>query len=356
MLDDMKYQTLQDILFRLPTETSHYLSLHSIAVLQQLKLTSLIAKAVTDDPVTLMGIEFPNRVGLAAGLDKDAKCIAGLDALGFGFIEVGTVTPKPQRGNPKPRLFRIPSRQAIINRMGFNNEGVDEMSKRIRRANFAGVLGVNIGKNAKTADEDTLSDYTFCMRKVYEQASYIVVNISSPNTQGLRAFQHGDELARLLEGLRVVHRELQDKYQKHVPLLVKIAPDMDDEEILTISRRLLEFEVDGVIVSNTTVSRSALLGENHSSEKGGLSGDPLRNQSNHVLAMVASEVKPKLAVIGVGGIMLPEHAAQKIELGADLVQLYTGFIYSGPDLIAESSEAIRAALGQINLMPSASAL
>ncbi|HIG42397.1 MAG: quinone-dependent dihydroorotate dehydrogenase [bacterium] len=337
----MKYKTLQDLLFLLPTETSHHLSLESIGLMQQLKLTPLIAREMVSDPVEVMGIKFPNRVGLAAGLDKDARCIEGLASLGFGFLEVGSVTPRPQPGNPKPRLFRLKSRKALINRMGFNNEGVDAMMKRIRRSKFSGVLGINIGKNADTPLESTLDDYIICLRKVYKQASYVVLNISSPNTQGLRSLQHGEELSRLLEGLKKVHQELKLKYARNVPLLVKIAPDMDDDEIHQVIHHLLEFELDGVIVSNTTVSRSAVVGEKYSDETGGLSGDPLRNQSNHVLGLVAADVNKKMAVIGVGGIMSGDDAAEKIRLGADLVQIYTGFIYAGPDLITESALAIK---------------
>ena len=337
----MKYQTLQNLLFLLPTETSHNLSLQSISLMKQLELTPLIAHDRVSDPVEVMGIQFPNRVGLAAGLDKDARCIDGMAALGFGFLEVGTVTPRPQPGSPKPRLFRLKQRKAIINRMGFNNEGVDAMIKRIRRSPFDGVLGINIGKNKDTPLENTLDDYTTCLRKVYKTATYIVVNISSPNTQGLRSLQFGEELVRLLAGIKEEHLRLKEKYEKYVPLVVKIAPDMDEKEVDDVAKRLLDFELDGVIVSNTTVSRKDIVGEKYSSETGGLSGDPLRDQSNLVLAQIADLVKNKMAVIGVGGIMQGEHAAEKIRLGADLVQLYTGFIYSGPDLVRDSALSIR---------------
>ncbi|MFT5210586.1 MAG: dihydroorotate dehydrogenase [Flavobacterium sp.] len=345
----MKYDLLQKLLFLLPTETSHHLSLQSIALMEQLNLSSLVANDPVIDPLELMGIRFPNRVGLAAGLDKDAHCIDGMSALGFGFLEVGTVTPQAQQGNPKPRLFRLKSTNALINRMGFNNEGVDAMIKRIRRSNFAGVLGINIGKNASTAIEDALGDYEYCLRKVYKFASYIVVNISSPNTQGLRSLQHGDELSKLLDGLKKEQTTLAIKHQKHTPLLVKIAPDMNDEEITTLTNKLLEFELDGIVVSNTTVSRSAVVGEKHASEIGGLSGEPLKVQSDHVLSIVSalvssavSSADKKMAIIGVGGILKPEDALNKVKLGADLVQVYTGFIYKGPDLIHQSAQAIQA--------------
>ena len=338
----MNYKSLQKLLFLLPTETSHHLSLQSVALMRQMNLSALVAKDRVQDSVELMGMQFPYRVGLAAGLDKDARCIEGMSALGFGFLEVGTVTPKPQSGNSKPRLFRLVSSRAIINRMGFNNEGVDAMVKRIRRSNFKGVLGINIGKNATTALEDALADYEYCLRKIYKSASYIVVNISSPNTKGLRSLQHGDELSALLEGLKETHATLIHKHQKTVPLLVKIAPDMDDDEVFQVSRKLLEFELDGVVVSNTTISRSGVIGQKYANESGGLSGTPLKDQSNRVLALVSSEVKDKITIIGVGGILDKEDALTKIKLGADLVQIYTGFIFKGPDLIFEAASAIQA--------------
>ncbi|MEX1237451.1 MAG: dihydroorotate dehydrogenase (quinone), partial [Pseudomonadales bacterium] len=285
---------------------------------------------------------FPNPVGLAAGLDKNATCIEGMAAMGFGFIEVGTVTPKAQAGNPKPRLFRLTARNALINRMGFNNEGVEAMAKRIKRSGFKGVLGINIGKNASTPVEDALSDYEFCMRKVYQLASYIVVNISSPNTPGLRNLQRQQELEALLDGLQKVHGELKAKYDKHVPLVVKIAPDIDDDEVIDIANCLLAHHIDGVVVTNTTVSRSAVYGERHSDEAGGLSGAPLKNQANHVLKLVADHVQGAMTVIGVGGIMSAEDAVEKLRLGADLVQIYTGFIFKGPALVSESVAQISA--------------
>ncbi len=333
----MKYQTVRDLLFLLSTETSHHLSLESISLLRMLRLTPLIAREVVSDPVEVMGIVFPNRVGLAAGMDKDARCVDGMASMGFGFLEVGTLTPNPQSGNPKPRLFRLKSRKALINRMGFNNEGVVAAMIRIRRSDFRGVLGINIGKNATTAPASTLDDYLFCLRKVYKHASYVVINISSPNTRGLRSLQHGEELAVLLEGLKEEYLALKVKYDKHVPLVVKIAPDMEDDEVDQLVNRLLEFELDGVCVGNTTVSRANVTGEKHADETGGLSGDPLRTRSNRMLGFVAAAVDKKMAIIGVGGIMSGKDAVEKIRLGADLVQVYTGFIYAGPDLVAESA-------------------
>lgn len=341
----MNYQYLKNLLFLLPTETSHTISLQSISLLQQLKLAPLIAREVVHDPVEVMGLKFPNRVGLAAGLDKDARCIDGMAALGFGFLEVGTVTPKPQAGNAKPRLFRLKSERALINRMGFNNEGVAGMAKRIRRSSYDGILGVNIGKNADTPLEDSLQDYEFCLHKVYKVASYVVVNVSSPNTEGLRSLQFGDDFARLLHGLKEAQQRLKEKHGKQVPLVIKIAPDLDDAEISQVAQRLIEFELDGVIVGNTTVARDMLDQRQtvrYAKEQGGLSGEPLRELSDHVLEIMAGHVKAKMAVIGVGGILSGEDAVRKIDLGADLVQIYTGFIYRGPDLVGESARAIAA--------------
>ncbi len=338
----MNYSLFRDLLFLMPPEASHHLSLQSMTWLERFNLSPLLAREMIRDPITVMGIEFPNAVGLAAGLDKDARCIDGLAAMGFGFLEVGTVTPKPQPGNPGPRMFRLPRKRALINRMGFNNDGVTVMCERIRKARFKGVLGINIGKNAVTPVENALADYALCLREVYALASYIVVNISSPNTPGLRHLQHETELARLLEGLKNEHTKLVQAHGKNVPLVVKIAPDMADEEVRRLVQRLQSFEIDGVIVTNTTIARDRVAGEKHGNELGGLSGEPLRDLANHVLSLVAAEVKGKMAIIGVGGIMTGDDAAEKIRLGADLVQLYTGFIYAGPDLIVDSVRSIKA--------------
>lgn len=336
----MSYKVIRDLLFLLPPETSHHISMQAINWLGQTRLSSLLARPMVSDPVEVMGIQFPNRVGLAAGLDKDGAYIDGLGTLGFGFLEVGTVTPEPQPGNEKPRMFRLAPEQAIINRMGFNNDGVDALVRRVRRCNFDGVLGINIGKNKLTANEDTLSDYVTCLKKVYKFAHYITINISSPNTKDLRALQFGSELEALLDGLKQAHEELKTQHKKHVPIVVKIAPDMEEQEIRAVCQSLLKFEVDGVIVSNTTVDRTSILESRYFGETGGLSGAPLFERSNRALQLVVDEVKSKMAIIGVGGIMDGDAAAEKIRLGADLVQLYTGFIYSGPDLIEEAALAI----------------
>ncbi|MBV1879628.1 MAG: quinone-dependent dihydroorotate dehydrogenase [Pseudomonadales bacterium] len=337
----MNYNTLQKLLFLLPTEISHQLSLQTINLAWRLKLAPLLAREIVHDPVTVMGIAFPNRVGLAAGMDKDGTCIDGMATLGFGAIEIGTVTPLAQKGNPKPRLFRLPDQRAIINRMGFNNFGVDAMIERISRSKYDGVLGVNIGKNKSTELADGLQDYLICMKKVYQFASYIVVNISSPNTEGLRSLQHGDHLRDLLFGLKEAHQALVTEHQRYVPLVVKISPDMNDGEVDEVIENLLQYEVDGVIVSNTTISRESVAGAKLAIEQGGLSGAPLKSKSNYVLSRVAEQVSRKMAVIGVGGIMQAEDAAEKIRLGADLVQLYSGFIYQGPDLVAQCASVIQ---------------
>ena len=337
----MKYPVIRDLLFLLPPEAAHHLSLQALSAAAACQLTSLLAPPPPADPVQLMGLTFPNRVGLAAGLDKDARCIDGLAALGFGHIEVGTVTPRPQPGNASPRLFRLPKHKALINRLGFNNAGVEAMVESIRHARYDGILGVNIGKNASTPADQALEDYKRCLRAVYGVASYVTVNISSPNTPGLRALQEGEQLPRLLAALKEEGSQLAQRHGRQVPLLVKIAPDLSDEALRGLAARLLEFAVEGVIVGNTTLARDSVTGT-HADETGGLSGAPLLDRANHALEVVASEVKGKLALIGVGGITQGEDAARKVSLGADLVQLYTGFIYAGPALIEQSVRAIRA--------------
>jgi dihydroorotate dehydrogenase len=287
-----------------------------------------------------MGIEFPNPVGLAAGLDKNADHLAGLAALGFGFIEVGTVTPRPQPGNPKPRLFRIPEKQAIINRMGFNNLGVDHLLGKVKAANYSGVLGINIGKNFDTPVENAADDYRICLRKVYAHASYITVNMSSPNTPGLRDLQFGEPLKRLLASLKAEQQKLQAEYRQYVPMVVKIAPDMADDDIREVAAALIEFELDGVIATNTTISRDGVKGLMHAEQAGGLSGAPLREKSTEVIHKFAQALGGKLPIIGVGGILSGQDGADKILAGASLVQLYSGFIYRGPELIRDVNQSI----------------
>ena len=306
-------------------------------------LPLLRGKPASARPVEIMGIEFPSPVGLAAGLDKNADHIDALAALGFGFIEVGTLTPRPQPGNPKPRLFRLQSERAIINRMGFNNKGIDHALEQIKRSRFKGVLGINIGKNFDTPVENAADDYLIGMRKSYVAATYIVVNLSSPNTPGLRSLQFGDELNKLLKLLKAEQASLNAEHGKHVPLVVKIAPDLSDDEIGLIASALLENEIEGVIATNTTLDRSLVQGSRLKDEAGGLSGAPLTEKSNHVIRVLSQALQGKIPIIGVGGILSGEDAKAKIAAGASLVQVYSGFIYRGPELIAESVRAIEEA-------------
>lgn len=337
----MLYSLAKSLLFSLPPETAHQLSLTGISLAERLGLLR-VSTATIEQPVTLMGLSFPNPVGLAAGLDKNGDHIDGLAALGFGFIEVGTVTPRPQPGNPKPRLFRLPQATAIINRMGFNNLGVDHLVSQVERARYRGILGINIGKNFDTPVERAAGDYLACLDRVYAHASYVTVNISSPNTQGLRSLQSGDALAGLLEPLKNRQQQLASQHGRHVPLVVKIAPDLTREDVEGIASLLRRFEIDGVIATNTTISREGVQGLPHGDETGGLSGAPVRASSTRVLRELVQALDGALPVIGVGGITDAVSAAEKISAGADLVQLYTGFIYRGPELIREADQAITA--------------
>lgn len=337
----MLYSLAKSLLFSLPPETAHQLSLTGISLAERLGLLR-VSTATIEQPVTLMGLSFPNPVGLAAGLDKNGDHIDGLAALGFGFIEVGTVTPRPQPGNPKPRLFRLPQATAIINRMGFNNLGVDHLVSQVERARYRGILGINIGKNFDTPVERAAGDYLACLDRVYAHASYVTVNISSPNTQGLRSLQSSDALAGLLEPLKNRQQQLASQHGRHVPLVVKIAPDLTREDVEGIASLLRRFEIDGVIATNTTISREGVQGLLHGDETGGLSGAPVRASSTRVLRELVQALDGALPVIGVGGITDAVSAAEKISAGADLVQLYTGFIYRGPELIREADQAITA--------------
>lgn len=335
------YSLLQKVLFQLPTETSHNLGMAGISLADKLCLTRAVAPAPVSHPVEVMGITFPNPVGLAAGLDKDAKHIDGLAALGFGFVEVGTVTPRAQPGNPQPRLFRLPEARAIINRMGFNNLGVDHLVEQVKAAKFSGVLGINIGKNKDTPAEQAVDDYLICMRKVYEYASYITVNLSSPNTPGLRDLQFGEPLKQLLAQLKQAQAELAEQHGRYVPLAVKIAPDMAASDIADVAAAFREHRIDAVIATNTTIEREAVQHLKHGAEAGGLSGAPVRDKSTEVIRELAKELRGEIPIIGVGGIMSGADAAEKIRAGASLVQIYSGFIYAGPQLIADSVNAIK---------------
>lgn len=336
----MLYQAARSLLFKLDPETAHDLSLNSLSLMSSIGLNSLFRVKTLSQPVEVMGIQFPNPVGLAAGLDKNGIAIDGMAALGFGFIEVGTVTPRPQPGNPQPRLFRIPEHQAIINRMGFNNQGVDTLLKNIEKSRYDGVLGINIGKNFDTPVEKAIDDYLICMRKVYDKATYITVNVSSPNTPGLRSLQFGDSLNELLAALKTEQARLARLHGKYVPVAVKIAPDMSEDEFGLVAAALKSYEMDGVIATNTTLSRNGVEDSLLAQEAGGLSGVPVRNAATKAIRILARELDGALPIIGVGGITNGFDAAEKIEAGASLVQVYTGFIYRGPELISESVKAI----------------
>ena len=334
------YSLSRAALFSMDAEAAHEFTIRSLSRLQHTPLRCTFAQPFVNDPVTLCGLRFPNRVGLAAGLDKNAECIAAWEAMGFGFVEVGTVTPKGQPGNPKPRMFRLPPSEALINRMGFNNHGVDALLARVDAARFKGVLGINIGKNFDTPVERADEDYLLCLDKVYHHASYVTVNVSSPNTPGLRSLQFGDSLKRLLEALRLRREDLEIEHGKRVPLAIKIAPDMTDDETVLVAEAVLQAGMDAIIATNTTLSREGVAGLAHADEAGGLSGAPVREKSTHTVRVLAQTLSGRLPIIAVGGITEGRHAAEKIAAGASLVQLYSGFIYKGPALIREAVDAI----------------
>jgi dihydroorotate dehydrogenase len=336
------YTAIRNILFRLDAEVAHDFSLDILGAAERLKLLSLFAPGTYYNPVEVMGLHFPNPVGLAAGLDKNGDYFNALGRLGFGFVEIGTITPKPQPGNPQPRMFRVPERQAIINRMGFNNKGVDHLVAQVKKRRYQGILGINIGKNASTPVEQAVDDYLTCMRKVYALADYITVNISSPNTPGLRDLQFGDSLNQLLAPLKQEQERLHRELGRYVPLAVKIAPDMDDAAIAQVANVLLGQGMDGVIATNTTIGRDGVEGCVNGDEAGGLSGLPVQDKSTAVIAALHSHLGKRIPIIGVGGIVDGASAAAKIEAGASLVQLYYGFIYRGPALIGEAVDAIAA--------------
>ena len=296
-------------------------------------------QTLVSKPISVMGIDFPNRVGLAAGLDKNGEYIDALANLGFGFIEIGTVTPRPQDGNPQPRLFRLPKAEAIINRMGFNNKGIDYLIEQVKQSSFDGVLGINIGKNFDTAVENAVDDYLICLNKAYPYASYITINISSPNTPGLRTLQYGDELRDLLIALKQEQAVLADRHNKYVPIAIKIAPDLEGHEIKSMADVFLEQKIDCLIATNTTLSREAVKGQEHAEEAGGLSGKPVTQKSTEVIKQFHKHLGDKIPIIGVGGISSTQDAKDKLEAGASLVQIYTGFVYHGADLITQCVNA-----------------
>lgn len=333
------YPVARSALFKLDPEAAHELSIKQFSCLPRGMVKTLFNPAVADKPVELMGLQFRNPVGLAAGLDKNGECIQAFDAMGFGFVEIGTVTPRPQTGNPKPRLFRLPEHGAIINRMGFNNEGVDALVARAEKAKRSGklkaVLGINIGKNKDTANEDANEDYLICLRKVYGAADYVTVNLSSPNTPGLRDLQHGDAMDDLLKALKQEQKALAEASGRYVPVLVKIAPDLSDDEVVDVAARLQRAGIDGVIATNTTLSREAVAGHQHADEAGGLSGLPVLQRSTEVVAKLRECLGPDYPIIAVGGVSGGADAAAKRAAGANLVQIYSGFIYQGPRLLGD---------------------
>jgi len=331
----MFYSALRKVFFQFDAEKIHELTIKSLKSTGSTPFNLLYKQTISEKPVEVMGIKFPNPVGLAAGLDKNGECINAFAAMGFGFVEVGTVTPRPQPGNEKPRIFRLVEANAIINRMGFNNKGVDYLVEQVKKANFKGVLGINIGKNKDTPDENAKDDYIHCMRKVYDHASYITVNISSPNTPGLRSLQYGEALNELLSALKDEQKRLAQQFDKYVPIAVKIAPDLNEEEVNSIAQSLIDNDIDGVIATNTTLSREGVEGLEHGEEMGGLSGEPVKDKSTKVISLLAKALDNKLPIIGVGGISNDVDAKEKIEVGAKLIQVYTGFIYQGPALIKD---------------------
>ncbi|QZN94083.1 quinone-dependent dihydroorotate dehydrogenase [Symbiopectobacterium purcellii] len=331
----MFYPVIKKALFQLDPERAHEFTFQQLRRLSNTPFEFLIRQSVPTKPVTCMGLSFKNPLGLAAGLDKDGDCIDALGAMGFGHIEVGTVTPRPQPGNDKPRLFRVVEAEGLINRMGFNNHGVDNLIENVKKSRFGGVLGINIGKNKDTPVEQGKDDYLICMDKIYAHAGYIASNISSPNTPGLRSLQYGEALDDLLQAIKNKQEALHQQYQKYVPIAVKIAPDLSEEELIQIADSLVRHNIDGVIATNTTLNRDLIQGLNHCGQTGGLSGRPLQQRSTEVIRRLAQELNGRLPIIGVGGVDSLTAAREKMAAGASLVQIYSGFIFHGPRLIKD---------------------
>lgn len=332
------YSLLRPLIFRLDPETAHTLTLKTLDIACK---TGLLGRPITESSksIEVMGLEFPSVVGLAAGLDKNGDHIDALAALGFGAIEIGTVTPRPQPGNPRPRLFRLPEAEAIINRMGFNNLGVDRLVEQVKKSSFKGIVGINIGKNFDTEIENAVDDYLICLKKVYPYASYVTINISSPNTANLRDLQSKDQLGGLLSLLKQTQANLHKEHGRYVPLVLKIAPDMDEEALQTVADTLLAHEIDGVIATNTTITRAGVEGLEHGEEQGGLSGAPLTEKSTAVVKTLYERLGEKVPIIAAGGILCADDAQAKLDAGARLVQVYSGLIYRGPQLVRDISES-----------------
>ncbi|MGH6648747.1 quinone-dependent dihydroorotate dehydrogenase [Aquabacterium sp.] len=338
------YALSRAVLFNMDPEAAHELTMGALARFQNTPLSCAWGASRVSDPVEIAGLKFPNRIGMAAGLDKNGRCIDGLGAMGFGFVEVGTVTPKPQPGNPKPRMFRLPEANALINRLGFNNDGLDAFVANVRRARFrqqGGILGLNIGKNASTAIENAVDDYLIGLEGVYPWADYVTVNISSPNTQNLRSLQSDEALDKLLGALQERRQALMARDKRHVPMFVKIAPDLDETQVGVIAATLQNNGIDGVIATNTTIGRDAVKGLQHANETGGLSGAPVFEASNQVIRQLRAALGPRFPIIGVGGVMSGLDARAKRDAGADLVQIYTGLIYQGPALVGDCALALK---------------
>jgi len=331
----MFFSLSQKLMFQLDPERAHDMAISFFKRTANTPLACAYAQSLKDNPVNVMGIDFKNPVGLAAGLDKNGECVDAFDKMGFGFVEVGTVTPRAQGGNDKPRIFRLKEQQAIINRMGFNNHGVDALINNVSKRQSNGVLGINIGKNFDTPVEQGKDDYLLCMDKVYQHASYITVNISSPNTPGLRSLQYGEALDDLLKSLKEKQAALATIHNKTVPLLLKIAPDLTHEEVVQIADSLVKYNVDGVISTNTTLSREGVENSTYGNQAGGLSGRPVAQKSTEVVRVLSEELKGKVPIVGVGGIDSSQSAANKFDAGASLIQVYSGFIYQGPKLIKD---------------------
>ncbi|MEI7870130.1 MAG: quinone-dependent dihydroorotate dehydrogenase [Candidatus Methylumidiphilus sp.] len=336
----MLYELIRPVLFQFDPETAHHLGLAALRLSAKLGPFNPMRQTLVGHPRTVMGLEFPNPVGLAAGMDKNGDCIEGMAALGFGFLELGTVTPVPQPGNPKPRMFRLVDQQAVINRLGFNNMGVDYLIEQVKARRSRILLGINIGKNLATAVENALDDYLITLRKVYPHADYITVNISSPNTPGLRKLQTAEYLGELLGGLELEREKLAQEHGRRVPMAVKIAPDLDPQEIAPLVEMLVKHRVDAVIATNTTLSRAGVESSVYASEAGGLSGKPLFGQSTEIVARLSGILQGELPIIACGGIFSADDARAKLDAGASLVQIYTGFIYWGPELVKEIAEAV----------------
>ena len=336
----MLYKLLRTLMFQLDAEKAHHLGLKGLNILEMSGLSSIIYPKEAATPVTVMGLTFANSVGLAAGLDKNGDYIEALSAVGFGFVEIGTVTPRPQNGNPKPRLFRLPEAQAIINRMGFNNLGVDHLIEQVKVAQTDAIIGINIGKNFDTPVEKAVDDYLIGLRKVYSHADYVTINISSPNTPGLRTLQFGESLNELLGALKEEQAKLQNQHGRYVPMAVKVAPDLSVEEVEELAQAFNQFEIDAVIATNTTMSREGVDGLLHGDEAGGLSGTPVFEKSTEIVSQFRKSLTDNLPIIAAGGIMSGDDAVKKLDAGADLVQIYSGFIYQGPKLISDIVKTI----------------